>query len=129
MLTLTAIVAFFLEMSLRYQKGLVKLRAMFRRLIPQSLLILALLFAQLGGVTHGISHLFSKPSHRAEQPLPNDQHCDLCEVYAQIGGAIHSSSLTFDPQRVLGIPHAEVLRQRVASHFVPFSARAPPYSA
>lgn len=116
-------------MSLRYKKCLVKLRAMSPRLIPQTLLILALLFAQLGGVTHSISHLFSEPSHRAEQPLPNDQHCDLCEVYAQIGGAIHSSTLAFDPQLALVTPHTAVLWQRVASHFVPFSARAPPYSA
>ncbi len=116
-------------MSLRYQNGLVKLRAMFPRLFPQILLILALLFAQLGSVTHGISHLFGDPTQRAEQSLPNDQHCDLCEVYAQIGGVVHSSSSTFDLQRVLGIPHAVVLRQRAAAHFVPFSARAPPYFA
>lgn len=119
----------FPEMSLRYRKCLVKLYAMSRRLIPQTLLILALLFAQLGGMVHGISHILSDPTTRAEQTLPTDLHCDLCEAYAQIGGAIHSSFLDFAPHHALDIAHTAVSRQLVASPFVPFSARAPPYFA
>ena len=99
---------------------------MLRRLLPQILLIFALLLAQLGCVTHGISHLLSNP---AEHTLANDQHCDLCEVYAQISGAINSSAFTFPPQRLVGISHAKVFNHSPVLSFFPFSARAPPYFA
>lgn len=92
------------------------------------MLIFALLFAQQGGVVHGIAHTLAESTQDSDQSLPHDKHCDLCAVYAQIGSAIGSSSIGF-----VGSDNFETLHfnQPVSytSHtFVAFAARAPPYS-
>ena len=92
------------------------------------LLIFALLFAQLGGLTHGISHALSEPSQGSDQSLPHNQHCDLCAAYAQIGSAIDSSSIGFISSENLEAKHSSNPGSYTSSTFVAFAARAPPYS-
>lgn len=96
---------------------------MFARL----LLILALLFAQLGGLTHGISHSLEEQSQGTDQSLPHNSHCDLCDAYTHIGSAI-GSSINF-----YGNANLETLQLRSCSYFAShafaaFAARAPPCS-
>lgn len=100
---------------------------MFRSLIPRILLITALLFAQLGGLTHGISHALAEQG--SEQSLPHDKHCDLCAAYAQIGAAIGSSDIVFVGSDIHFIPSAQYFTTHASDTFVAFAARAPPYSA
>ncbi len=52
-------------------------------LFTRLLLITALLFAQMGGLAHGITHTLADQG--SDQSLPHDKHCDLCATYAQIG--------------------------------------------
>lgn len=100
---------------------------MFRTLLPRFLLITALLFAQLGGLTHGIAHALAEQG--SEQSLPHDKHCDLCAAYAQIGSAIGSNSIAFVSGEYCATPHFNNFSAYASDPFVAFSARAPPYSA
>jgi hypothetical protein len=100
---------------------------MLRSVLLKFLLVFALLFAQQGAVTHGISHVLAEQSQ--DHSLPHHQHCDLCAVYAQIGGAIGSSHVDFD----FTSSFEETLTTHSVSFrsiaFTAFAARAPPFSA
>jgi hypothetical protein len=96
-------------------------------LFARLLLIFALLFAQMGSLAHGISHVLAEQG--SEQSLPHDKHCDLCEAYAQIGSAIGSSHTSFassENLEALQLTHSSFF---LSNTFVAFAARAPPYSA
>ena len=97
------------------------------RLFLPLLFVFALLFAQQGAVTHGLSHVLAEQSQ--DQSLPHDKHCDLCAGYAQIGSAIGSSSIRFD----FAASFAATLTTHFATFhsvaFTAFAARAPPRSA
>lgn len=92
------------------------------------LLIFALLFAQTGGLTHGISHIMEDASQH--KTLTHDKLCDLCAAYAQISSAPGSHGFVFTP---IEQPTTSFVAPRYifasASEFSAFSARAPPYSA
>lgn len=98
---------------------------MFARL----LLVFALLFAQQGGLVHGISHTLAEQSQGPDQSLPHDKHCDLCAVYAQIGSAVGSSGITFTGSDNFETLHSSNRSFYTSNTFVAFAARAPPYSA
>jgi hypothetical protein len=100
---------------------------MLRSVLLKFFLALALLVAQQGAVTHSIAHTITEQSQ--DQSLPHHEHCDLCAVYAQIGGAIGSSHVHFD--------FSSTFEESLTSHsvtyfsvaFAAFAARAPPLSA
>lgn len=95
-------------------------------LILRLLLILALLFTQLGGLTHGIAHLLADQAQ--DQSQPHDKQCDLCAAYAQIGSAVGSSEVRFDIAASVSTtptPHSPTFR---STAFAAFAARAPPHS-
>ena len=97
------------------------------RLLLPLFLLFALLFAQQGAVTHGISHVLAEQSQ--DQSLPHHEHCDLCAVYAQIGSAIGSGHVSFDFTSSF---EETLTAHSVSFHsvaFNAFAARAPPRSA
>jgi hypothetical protein len=98
-------------------------------LFTRLLLIFALLFAQLGGLVHGISHTLAEQSQGSDQSLPHDKHCDLCAAYAQISSAIGSSSISFASSKNFETLHFNNPASYTSNTFVAFAARAPPYSA
>lgn len=103
------------------------MQRMFRSALLKSLLVLTLLFAQQGAVTHAIAHKLAEQSQ--DQSLPHDQQCELCAAYAQVGSAVGSSDVHFDFTRSF----TEARNHRVAAFrsvtFAAFAARAPPCSA
>ena len=102
---------------------------MYRSLFTRLLLIFALLFAQMGGLAHGISHILSERSQGSEQSLPHDKYCGQCAAYAQIVGLIGSSSISFAGSENFETPHFGKPASYTSVTFVAFAARAPPYSA
>ncbi len=100
---------------------------MFRSVFLKTLLVVALLFAQQGVVTHVISHVLEEQSQ--DQSLPHDRHCDICEVYAQIGSAIGSGDIHFDFSSSFRETFAEYSTSSCSIAFAAFSARAPPRPA
>lgn len=91
------------------------------------LLVFALLFAQLGGLTHSIAHTLEAQSQ--DQTLAHNHHCDLCAAYAQIGSAIGSGDVHFDFAATLAENRTTLSESFRSSAFCAFAARAPPYSA
>ena len=89
-------------------------------------LAFALLFAQLGGLTHGIAHTLAEQTQ--DQSLPHDQQCELCAAYAQVGSAIGSSDVHFDPAASFAETHSDPAVAFRSFTFAAFAARAPPYS-
>jgi len=65
------------------------------------LVIFALLFAQLGGLTHGISHVLDEYSRSGDQSL-SEEGCDHCDVYGQLDSPINVGMLDFTPLIVSG---------------------------
>jgi hypothetical protein len=106
-----------------------------RRIFYPLLLAFALLFAQMGGLTHGISHALANQSKSSgqspfpEQSLPHDKYCGQCAAYAQIGSAIGSSSISFASSENFETLHFNEPASYTSTTFVAFAARAPPYSA
>jgi hypothetical protein len=98
-------------------------------LFTRLLLIFALLFAQMGGLTHGISHILTEKSQGSDQSLPHDKYCDQCAAYGQIGSAIGSSSISFASSENFETLHFNEPASYTSTTFVAFAARAPPYSA
>jgi len=99
------------------------------------LVIFSLLFAQLGGLTHGIAHVLAEQLQSGNQFQSDDQspqhekHCDFCDAYAQIASAIGSSIISFTPCRnFFGIEQNQPYSFSSIASF-PFAARAPPYPA
>lgn len=102
-------------------------RAMLRAALPRFLLILALLFTQLGAMTHGISHLMEE--HGANASLSHDKHCDLCVEYAQLGSALDSGEIAF---HLLAHTDSYDFTSPTGIHThtpAAYTARAPPLSA
>jgi hypothetical protein len=101
----------------------------FPRRIFYPLLAFALLFAQMGGLAHGISHIMTELSHGSEHSLPHDKYCDQCAAYGQIGSAIGSSSSSFASCENFETLHVNEPASYTSIAFAVFAARAPPYSA
>jgi len=103
------------------------MRAMLRSTFHLAFLVLTLLFAQQGAMSHGISHTLAQQSQ--DQSLPHETQCELCAAYAHIGSAVSSSDVHFD----LGAPTNAVDAAKSTDHhtttLAAFAARAPPYSA
>jgi hypothetical protein len=97
-------------------------------LFARLLLIVALLFSQMGSLAHGISHVIAEKSHGSEQSLPHDKYCDQCAAYAQIGSAVGSSAINFASSENFETLHFNNPGSYTSSTFVAFAARAPPYS-
>ena len=97
--------------------------------LTRLLLIFFLLFAQLGGLTHGISHALAEQGQNSDQSLPHDKHGGLCAIYAHIGSAIGSSSSNFVSSKTCETFRLNNPGSRISTTFVAFAARAPPYSA
>lgn len=100
---------------------------MLRSAFLKSLLVIALLFAQQGAVTHSISHVLAEQGKN--QSLPHDKHCDLCSTYAQIGCAIGSNDIHFDFASSFEEAHSSHAASFHSAAFAAFAARAPPCSA
>ena len=90
------------------------------------LLALALLFAQQGGVMHALHHVIEEQTQ--DHSLPHDKLCDLCAVYAQIGSAIGSNHVIFNPSEQIDTFYSPIFSGFHFESFAAFAARAPPYS-
>ena len=99
---------------------------MHRSLFTRLLLVFALLFAQMGSLAHGISHIMTDLPHGSEQSLPHDKYCGQCAAYGQIGGLIGSSSISFVSSESFETLHFNKPASYTSLTFVAFAARAPP---
>jgi hypothetical protein len=110
------------------------------RLIFRAALAVALLCAQAGGLMHSLSHLAearlqlgdsgrqAAASRDNDQSAP-DEHCKLCDAYAQIANAVGCDIIVFTPVSLPNAVESDCFYSHLSAAPVPFSARAPPLSA
>ncbi len=94
---------------------------------PYLLLMIALLFTQLGGLVHGISHTLEQ--HKQDQSHAHEKLCDLCAAYAQVGNALGSSPVVFAAGKLEVIFAASLIAPVFPAALFAFSARGPPLTA
>lgn len=105
------------------------------RFAVQILFVFALLFAQTGGIVHGIAHAADAGgstlllAQQDEGSSPTIQHCELCDAYAQTFNALGSSTIDFIPLQTLDAPAFSVDYFYFSRADRIYSARAPPHSA
>ena len=97
-----------------------------RSILMKLLLVIALLFAQQGALTHAITHTLAEQSQ--DQSLPHDNHCELCATYAQIGSAVGSNAVHFDFAARAETAFSFHSASFRSISFAAFAARAPPLS-
>lgn len=100
-----------------------------RSLFTALTLVFALLLAQMGSLAHGISHILPEQSQNSDQSLPHDKYCGQCAAYAQIGGLVGSSSISFAGSESFETPYFNEPASITSTTFAAFAARAPPHSA
>lgn len=98
---------------------------MSRPLALRFLLVFALLFSQLGGLAHGITHTLAEQTQ--DQSLPHDQACELCAAYAQVGSPLGSNAVHFDFTTAPGATDQHPLLTPPPLTLAAFAARAPPH--
>ena len=103
------------------------MRPMFRSTSFRLLLVFALFFSQLGGLTYGIAHTLEEQSQ--DQSLPHDKLCELCAIYAQLGGSPVSHAAQIAPLEQHAVLVSASIIAFPSPEFSAFAARAPPYSA
>lgn len=99
----------------------------FHRIFYPLPFVFALLFAQMGGLAHGISHIITGQSQGSDQSLPHDKYCGQCAAYGQIGGLIGCSNISFASCENFETLHFSEPVSYISITFVAFAARAPPY--
>ncbi len=109
---------------------------MFRRLLLTFSLIVSFGFAQIGALTHEISHYtdasaqnqqqdYNKNSKPSNQPSHNHT-CEKCVGYAELGNAISSSHIAITLTDAPNLLASSCLQTSIATKPRTYSARAPP---
>src|SRR5450830_1919584 len=113
---------------------------MLRRLLLTFSLIVSFGFAQIGAVTHEISHYtdasaqnqqqdYSKNSRKNSKPSNQPAHnhtCEKCVGYAELGNAISSGHLAITLAGAPNLLASSCLQTFIATKPRTYSARAPP---
>jgi hypothetical protein len=96
-------------------------------ILARILLVAALLFAQVGSLAHGISHVAAGQPTGQDQSVPHEKFCDQCAAYAQIGGVIGSNGVILALHGTCETLNQGGFSSHTASRICAFFARAPPY--
>ena len=113
---------------------------MLRRLLLTFSLIVSFGFAQIGAVTHEISHYADSNAQSQQQnynknysqstdkssPASHNHACEKCVGYAELGGAISSSYIALSLANTQNLLTSSQLQSFSATNPRTYSARAPP---
>jgi hypothetical protein len=118
------------------------LKNMFKRLSIHVALIFLFAFAQIGVVTHEISHVEDLVKHNqakhsqqdANKPDPSKQHksahseqCEQCISFAKIAGGLMTQSFEFAITQTSFIGNTQLSTQASSQPHTAYAARAPPH--
>jgi len=95
-----------------------------RRIFYPLLLAFSLLFAQMGGLAHGISHIITGQSQGSDHALSHNKYCGQCAAYGQIGSAIGSNTIYFASSENFETLHFDNPVSCTSNTFVAFAARS-----
>jgi hypothetical protein len=95
-------------------------------------LIFLFAFAQIGVVTHEISHLedfgkHSQQNHSKQDQSTHSEQCDQCISFAKIASGLASQSFTLPILPASFIGSTQASTQALSQPHTAYAARAPPY--
>ena len=104
---------------------------MFKRFSVHLALIFLFAFAQIGAVTHGISHMedLAKHNHGKYSQQGQNTHseqCEQCISFAKIAGGLSAQSFVFSVLQVNSNGNIQLQTQASSQSLSAYSARAPP---
>lgn len=110
---------------------MLSLEHMFKRFSIHLALIFLFAFAQIGAVTHEISHVEDLAKHSQQNPSNQDQsthseQCEQCISFAKIAGGLVSQSITLPILPASFIGSAQLSTQALSQPHTAYAARAPP---
>ena len=114
---------------------------MFKRFSVHLALIFLFAFAQIGAVTHGISHIEDLAKHNQAKynhgkynhgkysqqgQNTHSEQCDQCISFAKITGGLSAQSFVFPVLQVNSTGNIQLQTQASSQSLSAYSARAPP---
>lgn len=107
---------------------------MFKRFSIHFALILLFAFAQMGAVTHQISHIEDYNKHSQQDPHEqskgkqntSSEQCEQCLSFAKIAGGLPTQSFILPVFPVNFIGNAQPFTQALPQPHTAYAARAPP---
>ncbi len=105
---------------------------MFKRLSIHIALVFLFVFAQIGAVTHEISHVedLVKHSQQGQSKQDNNAHnekCGQCLSFAKVGTGLATQSFALLVLSFGFIGSAQLSTQATSQTHTAYAARAPPY--
>ncbi len=104
---------------------------MFKRLSIHIALVFLFAFAQIGAVTHEISHFEDVATHSQKNSSQQDQNthseqCGQCISFAKIIGGLVAQSFVFPSLQASFIGSTQLSTQASSQPHTAYAARAPP---
>lgn len=111
---------------------MLSLRYMFKRLSLHIALVFLFAFAQIGAVTHEISHVESQVKHNQARHSQQDQNthseqCEKCISFAKIAGGLLAQSFVLPILQTSFTGSSQLETQTSSQPHTAYAARAPPY--
>ena len=105
---------------------------MFKRLSIHVALVFLFAFAQLGAVTHEISHVEDLVKHSQQDPAKQDKNthseqCEKCISFAKIAGGLLTQSFILPILQASLISSSPLQTQTTSQPHTAYAARAPPH--
>jgi hypothetical protein len=98
---------------------------MFKRLSIHIALVFLFAFAQIGAVTHEISHVEDTIKHSQDQSTHSEQ-CEQCISFAKIAGGLVTQSFVLPTLQASFIASIPLSNQPLSQRYSAYAARAPP---
>jgi Holliday junction resolvase len=99
---------------------------MFKRFSIHLAVIFLFAFAQIGAVTHSISHVNNFTTHSQDDKKPHSEQCEQCISFAKIAGGLTAQSFEFPIVQARFISSTQLQTQATSQLLSAYAARAPP---
>ena len=105
---------------------------MFKRFSIHVALVFLFAFAQIGAVTHEISHVEDLIKHSQQDPSKQDKNthseqCAQCISFAKIASGLAAQSFVIPTLEISFVSSTQLSTQPSSNSHTAYAARAPPY--
>jgi hypothetical protein len=100
---------------------------MLKRFTLNFVLIFLFAFAQIGAVTHEISHIDDLLKHSQQDQNTHSEQCEQCLSFAKIAGGLQSQTFVFSLLETEFFPATFHHNNDSTLTHTAYAARAPPY--
>lgn len=89
-------------------------------------LIFLFAFAQIGVVTHEISHVEDLATHSQQNQNTHGEQCEQCISFAKIAGGLPAQIFVLPISQTASIAAIQLSSQTLSQPYTAYAARAPP---